>query len=518
MPDSAQMKSGGGPSLRSTLRPDDFEFLFKGSANIYALLDLDGKFTFVTGASETLGGVQAGEMAGRSFSEFLHGPAKDRDLFAALGSNAGASMAAEIELAGADDRPVTAGITARYVVDASGAATAIECIMRPIGTGADALRQAQKMEAVEQLTGGLAHDFNNILAGLLGNLHLMGDEEMSAEELGARLERAKSIVQRGADLTRQLLAFSRKQALHPEPVDVEAMIGNMFDLINRSLGEAIKINLDFAEDMWLSQVDNHQLENAVLNLAINARDAMPDGGELSILGRNCRSDELAGVMMLELEAGDYIALSVEDTGHGMAKDMAALVFDPFFTTKEFGKGSGLGLSMVYGFAKQSGGYVNFDSTEGVGSKVTMYLPRADAIRTARQAAPARAKPSKGHGERIMIIEDDPDVRDATTTALLGLGYKVIDGGDGSEAVSIGNAETELIDLLLTDVVLPGGNNGPDLAEALSRKWRDMKILLMTGYAERDVLHNTDDVLKYPLIQKPFDTADLSNRIADILAE
>jgi len=386
----------------------------------------------------------------------------------------------------------------------------------------DQLRQAQKMEAVGQLTGGIAHDFNNILAGLQGNLDLIGvellsEENFSAEECARRVDLAKAIVQRGAHLTKHLLAFSRRQTLRPKATDLHELIDNMLDLMRRALGETVLVGFDLGADLWPALIDPHQLENANLNLAINARDAMPDGGALSIYGHNIEVDAGTDPNAFGLKFGDYVAISVHDTGHGIPEDQLNNVFDPFFTTKDVGEGSGLGLSMVYGFVKQSGGYVAIDSSVGVGTKVTLYLPRTAAIESGAGKTPARARPAVGDGERIMVIEDDPDVRDVTTAALMKLGYFIIDGGDGSKALQIGFGQDEKIDLLLTDVVLPHGNSGPELAKALSEKWREMKVLMMTGYAESQIAPAGDGRPQFPLIQKPFQTNDLSRQIRDMLA-
>jgi len=380
------------------------------------------------------------------------------------------------------------------------------------------LRQALKMEVVGQLTGGIAHDFNNMLAGLQGNLDLMSDPTISEEERLQRLDRSKAIVERGATLTKQLLAFSRKQNLQPKATDVGGLMDAMLDLMRRSLGETIAISMDFAPGLWPALVDPNQLESAALNLAVNARDAMPNGGTLSLLGRNIQVNSQSGENPLGMAAGDYISISIHDTGHGIPEDQLGKVFDPFYTTKDVGEGSGLGLSMVYGFAKQSGGYAFIRSDEGTGTEVILYLPRAEAPGLENADADAALAPAIGAGERIMIIEDDPDVRDVTAAALAMLGYEVIDGGDGSDAIRIGYDQEKKIDLLLTDVVLPNGNSGPDLAAALSEKWRQMKVLMMTGYAENEILRTIDDELKHTLIQKPFRTADLSKQIHALLTD
>ncbi len=379
------------------------------------------------------------------------------------------------------------------------------------------LRQAQKMEAVGQLTAGIAHDFNNILAGFMGNLDLISDFDGTPEERKTRVDRARSLLERGANLTSRLLAFSRKQALQPANVAVKEQIENMLELMRRTLGERIEIKTHFRPELWPAFVDPHQLGNAVLNLAINARDAMPEGGILSIDGLNIIIDEDTHDTQRNLPAGEYVALNIIDNGFGIPAEKLNQVFDPFFATKDVGGGSGLGLSMVYGFVRQSGGNVTIDSNVDWGTRVTICLPRAQEMaETAVAETDISGETPRGQGQRVMVIEDDPEIREVIWSILKGLGYDVIDGGDGGNAIEIAGAQNEKIDLLLSDVVLPHEQSGLDLAEDISRKWADMKVLLMTGYADADELQNDKGELRFPVIEKSFPVSDLGRRIGAML--
>ena len=375
------------------------------------------------------------------------------------------------------------------------------------------LRQAQKMEAVGQLTGGVAHDFNNLLSVILGNLELLDERITSNGELKGLVAPAIRAANRGGALTHRLLAFSRKQALAPTVTDLGEMVGGMTELLRRTLGEAVEVDVIGDHKLWHCEVDHAQLEAALLNLAINARDAMPIGGRLTIETRNVVRDESpwdAGVVPSE-----YVTLAVTDTGSGMAAEIAERAFDPFFSTKDVGKGSGLGLSMVYGFVKQSGGHTELHSVEGEGTRVGIFLPRvADDGSSAGDAAGASAEP-QSNGETVLVVEDDPDVRTLTVALLEGLGYTVVDAANADEALSLLGSTTR-VDLLLTDVVLPGGTMGPELAEKATRDRPGIGILFMSGYA-RDVLgHHDQSIGGVEVLQKPFRKADLARKVHAVL--
>ncbi|WP_022721213.1 hybrid sensor histidine kinase/response regulator [Rhodopseudomonas sp. B29] len=377
----------------------------------------------------------------------------------------------------------------------------------------EALRQAQKMEAVGQLTGGIAHDFNNLLTGIVGSLDLMRTRiaQGRIENVGRYIDAAMTSANRAAALTHRLLAFARRQPLVPKQVDVNALVFSLEDLLRRTIGEAIDLEIDAAADVWPTRCDPNQLESALLNLVINARDAMPDGGRITIATRNLDAHAVAG---LPLAAGDYVGVMVGDTGAGMTEEVAARAFDPFFTTKPLGHGTGLGLSMIYGFAQQSNGHARIDSKPGVGTTVTLVLPRdLHAVpASARATAPARA--SSARGESVLVVEDEPVVRSSLVEMLRDSGYRVAEASDGPSGLAALRGALP-IDLLLTDIGLPG-INGRQLAEQARELRPGIKVLLMTGYAETAI--SGDFLLSdMGLITKPFDLDELSKRIRAMLA-
>jgi len=378
------------------------------------------------------------------------------------------------------------------------------------------LRQAQKMESVGQLTGGVAHDFNNLLGGIRGHLELVQTDESLSDDAQRRIDRAVELTRKGAELTKRLLAFSRKQSLNPAPVDVGALVSNVFELMERTLGASISLESEVAPGLWPAFVDQGELENAILNLIINARDAMAEGGKVFVSIRNVGLEESKVTSGASLTPGDYVAITVQDTGTGIPADMLETVFEPFFTTKDIGKGSGVGLSMVHGFVVQSGGGVALESKEGVGTKLTLYLPRTKedlAVETVQEPVQPVKESSS---ERIMIIEDDPEVRDIATIMLQQVGFEVIDGDDGSRAYQIADKQEAPVDLLLTDIVLPNGNNGPDLARGLIEKWDGLKILLMSGYADKDFIQVEGGLDDFPILQKPFNRRQLTDKVHELL--
>ncbi|MBT3793115.1 MAG: response regulator [Rhodospirillales bacterium] len=376
------------------------------------------------------------------------------------------------------------------------------------------LQQAQKMEAVGQLTGGIAHDFNNLLAISMGNLELAKADAQHSGHIEPFLGTAIHANERGAELTNQLLAFSRQQTLMPKIINAGTLLNDMTSLLRSSLGETIKIEFTQEESLWLCKVDPHQLESAILNLAINARDAMPDGGVLTIQTTNCqdiRDDEATGAV-----SGDYVMVSVTDTGCGMSQHSIDHAFDPFFTTKKVGEGSGLGLSMVYGFVTQSGGHVTVDSAAGKGTTVKLFLPRSTS---------AEYKTSKGHdeeipralGETILVVEDDPDLRTLSETLLTGLGYTVFGAEDGKSAIELFEKMSK-IDLLFTDVVLPGGTNGPEIAAEIKKRKPTIKVLYTSGYTDLANIDQSTFKEGVDLLQKPYRKAALAKMVRQVLEQ
>ncbi|MCF5584831.1 response regulator [Pseudomonas syringae] len=382
----------------------------------------------------------------------------------------------------------------------------------------ETLVQSQKMEAVGQLTGGLAHDFNNLLMGITGNMELLLSRirQERFTELERYINAALEGSRRAASLTHRLLAFSRRQTLAPKATDIDHLVAGMDELIRRTVGPAIDMQVVASPGLWSTLVDPHQLENSLLNLCLNAKDAMPHGGRLLIQTAN-RSLNAAAAALFGLPAGRYVELSVSDTGTGMDKEVIGRAFDPFFTTKPTGMGTGLGLSMIYGFARQSGGGVNIASSVGEGSKICILLPmhEGDAEALALDSGVLQV-PAQGTGdETILVVDDEPAVRLLIAELLEDLGYVVLQAEKGSDALVILQSKAA-IDLLITDVGLPGGMNGRQVADAAREVRPDLKILFVTGYAENAVLaHDTLEPGMH-VLPKPFAIAELIGRVTELL--
>jgi PAS domain S-box-containing protein len=367
------------------------------------------------------------------------------------------------------------------------------------------LRQAQKMEAIGQLTGGIAHDFNNLLTGISGSLELLQLrlKQGRVGDVERYVNAATTSASRAAALTHRLLAFSRRQPLNPRAVAANQLIVSMEDMLRRTLGEGVEVELKLAGALWLTSCDPNQLENALLNLAINARDAMPDGGKLTIETTNIELGNPRTAYLRDIDPGQYVCLRVSDTGTGMSADVAARAFDPFFTTKPMGQGTGLGLSMIYGFARQSGGFVSIDTELGRGTTIKLYLPHhvGDADAPERQRGEITEAHRAAGGEVVLVVEDEQAVRDLVVEVLSDLGYRAIQATDGLSGLKILESD-DPIDLLVTDVGLPG-MNGRQLAEAARTTRPDLKILFMTGYAETSVLEAGFIKRGMDMITKPF---------------
>ncbi len=376
-----------------------------------------------------------------------------------------------------------------------------------------ALRQGQKMEATGQLTGGMAHDFNNILQVIHANLDLLKNEIGENEAAMSRVQSAAAATERGARLTQQLLAFARRQPLAPRPTDVARLVSDLSDLLRHSLGERIAVDVRLPPDPWNARIDPGQLENAILNLAINARDAMPDGGSVRIEVSNAALDRRYAALHPEVVPGQYVLVDVSDTGTGMPPEVAAQAFDPFFTTKRDGKGTGLGLSMVYGFVRQSNGHIRIDSAIGQGTSVKMYLPRTPDAVTSDARADAATIASTGQ-ERILVVEDSDDVRRAVVDMLSGWGYRV-EAAENPDAASILLAADSDFDLLFTDIVMPGTMTAVELARHAQELRPDMAVLLTSGFA-RDLVPDQDGA-GYPMISKPYSGDALAARVRAVLA-
>ncbi|WP_263290196.1 ATP-binding protein [Pseudomonas sp. GL-RE-19] len=381
----------------------------------------------------------------------------------------------------------------------------------------EVLRQSQKMEAVGQLTGGIAHDFNNMLTGIIGSLELLRRRlaRGRTEDLDSLIDLGVTSANRAAGLTHRLLAFSRRQSLDSKPVEMNSLVISMDELLQRSINESIRLDMQLDEQLWVAEADPNQLESALLNLVINARDAMPNGGRLVVSTSNQHFDEDFTQGQSNLDAGDYVVLSVTDTGCGMPQSTINRAFDPFFTTKPIGQGTGLGLSMIYGFSKQSGGHVAIHSEVGKGTTVSLFLPRFGGDLPRDHPLDVEHSPIANNGETVLIVEDDPAVRVLVSTVLSDLGYAFVEACDGDSAVPILDS-AQRIDLLISDVGLPG-MNGRQLAEIGRQLRPDLRVLFITGYAEHAAVRGGFLDPGMQLITKPFTFDLLTAKVREMIS-
>jgi PAS domain S-box-containing protein len=377
------------------------------------------------------------------------------------------------------------------------------------------VREMQRLDAVGQLTGGVAHDFNNLLAVIVGSVELVRDKLPDGSEMAAFADEAISAAMRGADLVRRLLAFARKQHLEPTAVDLNERLPSIVPLLQRTLGENIQLQAKSGDKLWQARIDPTQFDDALVNMAINARDAMPAGGTLTIETGNVELDEDYAAHHMEVDAGDYVMLAVSDTGHGMPPETIARAFEPFFTTKEEGKGTGLGLSQVFGWVKQSGGHIKIYSEVGHGTTVKLYLPRAES-ETEEVAAPQAAESSTRGHETILVVEDNPNVRRTVKRQLVDLGYSVIEAQDAEAALDLIRSGEDF-DLMLTDVVMPGGMGGYQLAREAEKIRPAIRVIFTSGYTELAV-NGHQAARKGTLLSKPYTKRDLGRAIRSALDE
>jgi PAS domain S-box-containing protein len=488
----------------------------------YAIFMLDpaGNVVSWNPGAERIKGYQSEEILGQHFSKFYTDQERVNNLHRM--ALATAERTGKYEAEGwrvrKDGSAFLASVVINAIRDASGSLVGFAKITRDITEKKaieDQLRQAQKMEAVGQLTGGVAHDFNNLLTVITGNLEHLERVLPPAQPTHRLIAAALRGASRAAMLTERLLAFSRRQPLVPEVLSINKLVAGMSDLLRRTIGERIFIETVLAGGLWPTFADSNQLENALINLAINARDAMPEGGKLTIETANSHLDEAYARMHNEVQSGQYVGISVSDTGVGMSAEVAAQAFEPFFTTKEIGQGTGLGLSQVYGFIKQSGGHVKIYSEIGQGTTVKLYLPRyrgrAEAV---DERIETRDLP-RGRAETVLIVEDDPDVRDYTVEMVSDLGYGVLSADDGASALRLLDSHRE-VSLLFTDVGLPGGMNGRQLAEQALRRQPRLKVLYTTGYARNAIVHHGRLDPGVEVVFKPFTYSDLATKIRRVL--
>ena len=505
-------------------RTRDHNRLWRLSTDVMLVADFEGAIHAVNPAWTQLFGWSAQELVGRSFMSLVH-PDDAAATMAEVGSLAGGVTTLKFEnryrhkdgsyrwlswAAVPDERFIHA-----IGRDVQAEKEAAEALQRT----EEALRQAQKMEAVGQLTGGLAHDFNNLLTAITGGLDLlqMRLAQGRTKDVGRYVDMAQGAAKRAAALTHRLLAFSRRQTLAPKSTDVNRLVADLEDLVRRTVGPEIRVETAMAAGLWNTLVDPSQLENAVLNLCINARDAMPDGGTIVIETGNAAFDRPANGDW-DLPAGRYVTLSVSDDGTGMPADVVARAFDPFFTTKPIGQGTGLGLSMIYGFARQSGGQVRIYSEVGEGTRVCLYLPRhaGEEERDSASIGPVDL-PRARHGETVLVVDDEPSVRMLVVDVLGDLGYGALEAADGAAGLAILRSEAR-VDLLVTDVGLPGGMNGRQVADAAREMRPGLKVLFITGYAETAVLSHGHLDPGMHVLTKPFAIDALAERMRSLIEE
>jgi PAS domain S-box-containing protein len=507
----------------SELRRSELQFkeLVSGVTD-YAIymLDIDGYIVSWNAGAERIKGYSRSEAIGKHFSMFYTPEDREKGtprhaltIAATLGK-----YEAEAWRVRKDGNRFWASVVIDSIYNESGAHIGFAKVTRDLTERRmieEQLRQSQKMEAIGQLTGGVAHDFNNLLTVIVGNLETIWRHAPTDD---GKLRRALDQVTRGAQravtLTQQLLAFSRRQPLNPKPTDINRLVAGMSDLVRRTIGENIAVETVLAGGLWRVAIDAHQLESALLNLAVNARDAMPEGGKLTIETANAHLDDGYADKYPELTPGQYVVLCVTDTGTGMTADVIARAFEPFYTTKPIGQGTGLGLSQVYGFVKQSGGHVKLYSEAGEGTTVKIYLPRMSAQADEEHQTHFSAPPGGELHEVVLVVEDDPDVRLFTTESLRDLGFSVLEAHDGPSALKQLELHPE-VQLLFTDVGLPG-INGAQLVAAARERRPDVKVLFTTGYARNAIVHQGRLDPGVELITKPFTRAQLATRIRDVL--
>jgi PAS domain S-box-containing protein len=487
------------------------------------MLDVDGNVVNWNPGAERIKGYAPGEIIGQHFSRFYTESEQRNGVpqRALLTAAATGKYEAEGLRVRKDGSTFWASATLNAIHDSNGTLVGFTKITRDLTerkSTEERLRQAQKMEAVGQLTGGVAHDFNNLLTIIMGNLETLQRRmpEKADERIGRFAEAALMGVDRAAVLVRKLLAFSRRQTLEPKPVSVDNLIAGMSDMLKRTLGETIIVETSIAEDLWPTFVDVNQLESALLNLAINSRDAMPTGGKLTIEAANVFLNRNYADIA-EIPSGQYVGLFVTDSGIGMTPEVVSQAFDPFFTTKEVGQGTGLGLSQVYGFIKQSGGHIKIYSEVGEGTTVKLYLPRYLPSEGSAETKTKERGIPRAKGETILVVEDDAIVRSLSVDTLSELGYRVIGAPDAATALQILDGSREIA-LLFTDVVLPKGMNGKQLADEAQNRRPALKVLFTSGYPRNAIVHQGRLDPGVELLAKPFTYAALAEQVRRILDE
>lgn len=480
-------------------------------------IHVDGLVVFANEyAARIFGGTAAGDLVGREMMSLVHPDDRalaDASIREVVEDNRPPAMT-ELRFLRLDGQTITVEAQAiRFVRDGKVHVLAAGRDITPQRVAEEQLRQAQKMESIGRLTGGVAHDFNNLLTIIIGHLDMA--LEAAPAPLRGSIDSALQAAERAATLTQRLLAFSRQQALMPERLELNQLVRGMEDMLRRTLGEDVEIAMQLHADVWPVVADKGQLENSLLNLVVNARDAMPDGGKLTIETGNVHLDESYASLNVDVIPGDYAMLAVTDTGVGMAPEVLERAVEPFFTTKATGKGTGLGLSMIYGFVKQSRGHMKLYSEIGLGTSVRLYLPRVQADAQQPVDSDTGGGEHPRGGETVLVVEDDAAVRALVTQQLGELGYRVLEASDGASAQEILQSDAE-IDLLFTDVVMPGGMTGRKLAEEAVRQRPGLRTLFTSGYTENSIVHQGRLDTGVQLLSKPYKRQDLARKVREAL--
>jgi PAS domain S-box-containing protein len=494
--------------------------LFEMTRDLFGVATFDGYLKTINPAWASILDRSHEELTSRPFAEIIH-----PDDLGVTGDVIEALMRGEpvhqflVRLLKADGTPISFAWSATPdTVAGSGIFYTVGRDITEQQTREEMLRQSQKMEAVGQLTGGLAHDFNNLLTGMMGNLELLQVRLARGriDDVERFISAAQGAGRRAASLTQRLLAFSRRQTLDPKPTDISTLVRGMEELLRRTVGPEIEIDVVDVSGLWPAMIDGTQLESALLNLCINARDAMPGGGRITVEAANKRLDERAA-RQHDIDPGEYLSICVTDTGTGMVPEVIERAFEPFFTTKPIGQGTGLGLSMVYGFARQSGGQVRIYSEVGMGTTICIYLPRHSGEAVSDTAEGVRLEEVKGSGETILVVDDEATIRHLIDEVLDEQGYTVIGAGDGAAGLKVLQSGAR-IDLLITDVGLPNGMNGRQVADAARSLRPGLRVLFITGYAENAAVGNGHLEPGMELLTKPFTIEALSLKVAQILGQ
>ncbi len=490
---------------------------WRNSQDLQAILDVAGVFLSVNNRWSDVLGWESGDIVGRSHFDFMHEDdhARTRQVLAGHFAQPAYETRHRHKDGGYRWISWVASHDGDSIFASGRHVTAEKQAAVELSAAQEQLRQSQKMEAVGQLTGGVAHDFNNILQIISSNLHLLSRFSLGNDRMQERIASSEDAVRRGAKLSSQLLAFSRRQPLAPKVLNVGKLVAAMEDLLRRALGEAVEIELVVSGSLWNTLVDPTQIENAVLNLAINGRDAMQSRGKLTIEIGNAQLDDEYARQHVEVTPGQYVMLAVSDTGSGMTPEVAARAFEPFFSTKMVGAGTGLGLSMIYGFVKQSGGHVKIYSEVGVGTTLRMYLPRS--MQREEILQPLAAEPAAGGEETILVAEDDDGVRATVVDILRELGYRVLEARDADSALNV--VESGIgIDLLFTDVVMPGAIKSTELARRAQNRLPNLRVLFTSGYTQNAIVHGGRLDAGVELLVKPYKRDDLARKIRQVLGQ